>query len=108
MQVEDLFGFGVWPCVLLLGNGTMVLSYGRPGVHIALDPDGTGETWAAHVTLIKGDHAEKTRHTCGYTSLMSLDGESFLIAYSDFLHRNEKGERCKAVFTRRVQVNRTG
>jgi hypothetical protein len=104
----SLFEFGVWPCVLLLGNGTLVLSYGRPGVHMAFDPDGTGKSWAAHATVIPGDHAERMKHTCGYTSLMPLDERSFLIAYSDFLHTNEKGEPCKAILTRRVRVGRDG
>ena len=105
VPVQDLFEFGVWPCVLLMGNGTMVLSYGRPGVHMAFDPDGTGERWAVHETLIEGDPVERQKHTCGYTSLMPLDDESFLIAYSDFLYKNEKGEQCKAILTRRVQVS---
>ncbi len=104
--VKDLFEFGVWPCVLLMGNGTMVLSYGRPGVHMAFDPKGTGESWTKHVTLIEGDQASRTKHTCGYTNLMPVDDDSFLIAYSDFLYKNEKGQPCKAILTRRVQVTR--
>ncbi|MCF7853876.1 MAG: glycoside hydrolase [Candidatus Pacebacteria bacterium] len=102
--VKDLFEFGVWPCVLLLGNGTMVLSYGRPGVHMAFDPNGTGESWTKQVAVIEGDPAEKSKHTCGYTSLMPLDDDSFLIAYSDFLYADERGAQCKAILTRRVQA----
>lgn len=103
---QNLFEFGVWPCVLLMGNGMMVLSYGRPGVHIAVDPDGNGERWAERVTLIGGDHAESCKHTCGYTSLAPLDDDSFLIAYSDFQHRTQNGEPCKAILARRVQLRR--
>ena len=106
--VQDLFEFGVWPCLLLLGNGTMVLSYGRPGVHIAFDPDGAGERWTTHRTVIRGDHAQIAKHTCGYTSLLALDDQSFLIAYSDFLHRDDRGEQCKAILTRRVEVRKAG
>jgi hypothetical protein len=104
---RSLFDFGVWPCVLLMGNGTMVLSYGRPGVHMAIDPNGTGETWAIHKALIQGDHGQTQRHSCGYTSLLPINDASFLIAYSDFLHTNDQGEQCKAILTRRVQVHRT-
>ncbi len=103
---RSLFDFGVWPCILLMGNGTMVLSYGRPGVHMDIDPNGTGETWAIHKALIQGDHGQKAKHSCGYTSLLPVDDDSFLIAYSDFLYTNDHGEQCKAILTRRVQVHK--
>lgn len=102
--VRSLFDFGVWPCVLLLGNGTLVLSYGRPGVHLAFDPDGTGDRWSEHRSLIDGDRQADQKHSCGYTSLMPLDDDTFLIAYSDFLYTNAKGEPCKAILTRRIQA----
>ncbi|NLL84855.1 MAG: exo-alpha-sialidase [Lentisphaerae bacterium] len=103
---QRLFDFGVWPSVLLMGNGAMVLSYGRPGVHMAIDPNGTGATWAIREALIPGDHEQKQRHSCGYTSLLPIDDDSFLIAYSDFLYKNNRGEPCKAILTRRVEVRR--
>jgi hypothetical protein len=101
---RDLFTFGVWPCVLLLGCGTLALSYGRPGVHLRLDPSGTGLQWSEPITLIEGSHQDVHRHTCGYTSLLALDERSFLIAYSDFLHRDTEGQPCKAILVRRVTV----
>jgi len=102
--LRDLFSFGVWPCVLLLDNGVLVLSYGRPGVHLAFARDGCGETWSDSHALIPGDPAAVQKHSCGYTSLMPLDQESFLIAYSDFLYPGPGGKACKAILTRRVRV----
>jgi hypothetical protein len=104
--VQRLFDFGVWPCVLLLGNGALVLSYGRPGVHLAVDPSGTGEHWPTQHTVIAGDHAARMTHSCGYTSLLPLTDDSFLIAYSDFLYTDTAGQPCKAILTRRVDVRR--
>ena len=104
---QSLFEFGVWPCVLLLGNGALVLSYGRPGVHIAVDAHGTGERWSSHTAVIAGDHSAIQRHSCGYTSLLALDDETFLLAYSDFLRDSGQGRTCKAILVRRVHARRT-
>ncbi len=105
---QDLLEFGVFPNVLLLGNGVMVLSYGRPGVHLAFDSTGTGRRWTGRLTLIEGDPRYEDRliysHSCGYTSLLALDDDSFLIAYSDFQYSGSDGQPHKAILTRRVQV----
>ena len=101
---RELFEFGVWPCLLLLQSGTLVLSYGRPGVHLRLDRGGTGEKWSEPIALVKGDAANIQAHTCGYTSLLPLDDRSFLIAYSDFKHRDPERVQRKAILVRRVTV----
>lgn len=103
-----LFDFGVWPCALMLGNGALALSYGRPAVHLAFDPEGTGESWPVRMPVIECDPAAVQRHSCGYTSLLPLDEDSFLLAYSDFLHRNAGGQPCKTIFVRHISVKRQG
>ncbi len=103
---RSLFEFGVWPCALLLGNGVLALSYGRPGVHLAFDPAGTGERWPVQTPVIAGDPAAILRHSCGYTSLLAMGDDAFLLAYSDFQHRNAQGEPCKAILVRRVIVRK--
>ena len=101
---QTLLEFGVWPCVQLLDCGVLVLSYGRPGVHLRFAADGVGQAWSDPLTLIEGRADDITRHTCGYTSLLPLDTTSFLVAYSDFLHRDAGGRTRKAILVRRVQV----
>ncbi|MBT3288853.1 MAG: hypothetical protein HN380_16010, partial [Victivallales bacterium] len=80
------------------------LSYGRPGVHLRVSVDGNGESWSDPVTVVEGDHGWVTQHTCGYTSMLEMDADSFLFAYSDFLHTDESGVQRKAIFVRRVRV----
>ena len=41
----------VWPVVKKLGDGTLVLVYGRPGKHMVFDPSGTGTQWQGHLDL---------------------------------------------------------
>ncbi len=98
--------FGVYPAQFLLEDGVLVVSYGRPGVHLRFSPDGTGNAWTEPTTLIpaKGKWNELS---CGYTSLLAVGKNEFLIAYSDFRFRNEKGAQCKAILVRRVKVTRT-
>ncbi|RKX32816.1 MAG: hypothetical protein DRP71_11495 [Verrucomicrobia bacterium] len=96
--------FGVFPCLQKLKSGPLVLSYGRPGVHLRISPDGNGREWSEPVTLISGDPAEVSRCSCGYTSLLELSDNSLLIAYSDFEHVDAGGTSRKAILTRRVKV----
>jgi hypothetical protein len=103
---RELGRFGVWPCVTLLRCGVLVLSYGRPGVHMRFDAKGAGEDWSEPVSLIKGDPHKIQEATCGYTCLLPLDDSSFLIAYSDFLHRDADGLQRKAILVRRIKVSR--
>ncbi len=96
--------FGVFPCLQKLKAGPMVLSYGRPGVHLRMSPDGNGRDWSKPLTLIPGDPAETGRYSCGYTSLLELSDDTTLIAYSDFEHIDGQGVRRKAILTRKVTV----
>jgi hypothetical protein len=41
----------VWPTTKVLEDGTLVLTYGRPGKHMVFDPTGTGEQWQGHLDL---------------------------------------------------------
>ncbi len=102
---KEVFEFGVWPCLQLMGNRILVLSYGRPGVHMRFAADGRGLEWSDAVTLIEGDHAEYVKHSCGYTSILALLDDTFLIAYSDFLHVDSGGNRRKAILVKEVKVS---
>ena len=100
--VADLFDFGVFPNLLCLGNGILVLSYGRPGVHLAFASDGEERRWAAHTAVIEGDPADIQRHSCGYTSLLRLSPDACLLAYSDFRPAGAVGQQHKAIQVRRI------
>jgi hypothetical protein len=94
---RTLFDFGVFPRLLQLANGVLVLTYGRPGVRMSFSLDG-GRSWTAPRALI--DDWE----TCGYTSLLALDRDRFIIAYSDADLPDERGRPCKTILTRRIEV----
>jgi hypothetical protein len=100
----DLFNFGVFPCLLRLGRGALLLSYGRPGVHVAVSYDGDGRSWDDVTTIVGGDPKNVSLHSCGYTSMLALADDRALIAHSDFDYVGSTGERHKAVYVREVTV----
>lgn len=104
--VADLLEFGVFPNLQPLDNGIMVLSYGRPGVHLAFAADGAGQHWDRHVPIIQGDHGAVQGDSCGYTSLLRLSADSCLLAYSDFGYVGPDSQQHKAICVRRVSASR--
>lgn len=95
---------GVMPRLLRLGNGVLVLSYGRPGAEVRFSFDGRGETWTDPVRLVPLSSADVQADSCGYTSLLPISADSFLIAYSWFKRPGGDGVPRKALLVRRVTV----
>ncbi len=102
---EKLHDFGVMPQTVLLGSGVMALSFGRPGAHVVFSADGTGRQWTVPVSMFDGERGDIDQQSCGYTGLVPLDDECFLIVYSDLKHLMPDGTRCRAIFARRVRAD---
>ncbi len=69
---------GVFPDLLLMSNGILALSYGRPDNHIMFSLDGNGETWTTPTTIYYPDPVP----TCGYTSIKEIEPGRLLYIYS--------------------------
>lgn len=102
--LEDFCDYGVWPRLLLLDCGVMVLAYGRPGVILRFSIDGKGRQWSEPYTLKKGVPGETNAATCGYTFLHRLDSRSFLIAYSDFDYKDKNNKQRKALKVQKISI----
>lgn len=105
-EPKRLHDFGVMPQAMLLANRVLALSFGRPGVHVMFSPDGSGRRWTDPVSIVPGDHRDADGHSCGYTRMIALDADSFLLAYSDFRATDSEGKICKAVAVRKIEVSR--
>jgi len=104
-EPEALFDFGVFQRLLHLENGVLVLTFGRPGVWMSFSLDG-GHCWTqAQPVLID---AARGYTSCGYTSLVAINRDEFLLAYSDVTFPNAKGQACKSILVRRVSVKPGG
>jgi hypothetical protein len=94
---EPFAPFGVWPQLVRLENGVVVLAYGRPGVHIVYSLD--GRKWSQSITLLAGNES------CGYTGLLATGDRTFLITYSKWPMKNDNGENGKAIIVREVAID---
>lgn len=94
------------PKLLKLENGILAVSSGRPGVQLRFCADGKGDEWTDPVELVPVVSKDPHADTCGYTGLVALGPERFLIAYSHFNHINEQGRKRKAILLREVRVSR--
>lgn len=117
---RTLFDHGVLPNLELLGNGVLVLSFGRPGVDLSFSIDGTGRDWTRPVTVLPAGLPKGSRWTWeevlqadpnhvglqkdGYTSMVPVAQDSFLLAYCDMAHEDVRGRKRKAAKVRRVTV----
>jgi hypothetical protein len=99
--------YGVMPRLLRLDNGVLVLSYGRPGAAMRFSFDGTGYTWSEPVDLVPVHSDDIQGDSCGYTSLLPLSADSFLIAYSWFKRPGNDGQPRKTLLVRHVTVGGT-
>lgn len=101
-----LRGYGVLPRLLRLDNGVLVLSSGRPGADLSFSFDGRGEIWTEPRSLVPVTSEDTQFDSCGYTSLLALDADTFLVAYSWFRQPAGDGQTRKAIFARQIRVRR--
>lgn len=98
---------GVHPNLMLLNNGSLVLSSGRPGVQLRFCIDGDGKYWTEPIEMLPFiDEKGKMRAwlTCGYANMMSYDENTFYIVYSDFTRKNKDGETRKTILFRKIEI----
>ena len=121
----ELFPFGVLPQLLTLENGVTVVAFGRPGVHLLFSKDGQGGQWDGFTTLVAESYAgtglagvgigyqpgedpegrPRQTRTSGYTSLLSLGHDRFMIAYDQFDYPNADGHPRKTILVREITVS---
>jgi len=95
---------GALPRLLRLGNGVLVMSTGRPGADLSFSIDGRGEEWSERYPLVPVEGLGNQDDSCGYTSMLALDDDSFLITYSWFKKPTAEGQTRKAILVRHVKV----
>ena len=114
--------FCVTPHMMALENGTVAVVYGRPGVYVRASGD-SGHTWTEGLPVV-GPFEEELladkwwavpydgysgdKISCGNLGTVATGPDNFLLAYSDFNHRNAQGEQCKAVLVREFMVRPGG
>ena len=98
---EAFTPFGVFPRILKLENGVVVLASGRPGVQVRFSTD--GRDWSTAFEMLPYKN-EDDLVSCGYTGLLPIGKNRFLIIYSDFRYKNKAKEIRKAIKVREITV----
>ncbi len=104
---EPFTANGVKPELMLLENGVLLLTSGRPGVQLRFSLDGSGREWTEPidmVPLIYNTNLYKRDVSCGYTSILESGTDTFLMVYSDFTKKNEAGQERKSIWFRKVSI----
>ena len=96
---------GVYPHLIRLENGALVLSYGRPGVELMISWD-DGYTWSKPVSIVPPKNPDPTADTCGYTQLMAVDQNTCMLAFSDFNYDPGDGYPRKAMFSQLIRITK--
>ena len=104
--LDELGPFGVFPSLVSLECGLVGLAYGRPGVHLTFSLDGTGRHWETPITILPGDDAHLSTKTDGYTEMIPIGLDEFLLAYTDFEGVDQTGAKRKTILVRRVKVSK--
>ena len=72
----------VFPDMVLMGNGVLAMSFGRPGIYLMFSVDGRGERWTSRTTLYDDPHWPTPCSTCAYTALREVAPGRLLCVYS--------------------------
>lgn len=101
---------GVDPSIISMGNGTLVLASGRPGVQLRFCFDGKGIDWTEPIEMMHHPYIDGKLITlggsCGYTDLIPNDDNSFFMVYSIFDNGVEKGKYRKSIMFRKVTISK--
>jgi len=97
---------GVLPQIVTLDCGVTLSTYGRPRMYFRATDDPSALTWDEHIPipLCAKEGTDPIRTSCFNNAMTVLDGDSVLIAYSDFRYPNKDGVKVKTVLTRTVDV----
>ncbi len=99
---------GVWPCLLTLGCGVTLATFGRPGLVLCATDDPSAKRWEDPIRIIcpkpypwktMEDHA-----TCGYSNLIALDDRTAALVYTDFTVKDPDGVPHKSMMFRTITV----
>lgn len=110
---KSIAGNGVLPNLLQLENGVLVMSSGRPGVQLRFATKQKDLMWTDAFemlpyqddSIVKEQNGNTAVVSDGYTSLLPIGKNKFLIIYTDFAYKTAAGEVRKAVKVREVVVN---
>ena len=102
----------VWPQLLTLGSGTLVLASGRPGIGFWISPTADGATWtffdveAEHTRRFPDDPFTNESATTSYTGIAEVEPGVVLLAYDKIGAERVQNSSVEKVYSMRIKVHR--
>lgn len=109
-SIPDIFdNIGVAPQLITLDIGVTLASYGRPGVYIRATDDPACLLWQEpyEIELSQEISDNVFSNSCGYTSMIKINKDTVLLAYSDFHYPSivDPDTDAKTILVRKIHVN---
>lgn len=90
------------PKLMLMSNGVMVLSYGRPDQHLLFSPDGNGYHWTNEITTYK-DSLES--HPTSANSYIVPVGPNKLLQFGDYYGKTQN-PNMQGIWQKEIEIVR--
>ncbi len=105
---EVFYEYGVLPRSVKMGDGTILMTSGRPDVYVRACYDGKGKEWddVVHVLDVPKEHYYKAywEYTCSNNSLCAYDDTTAYLTYSNFQLKTPEGVRAKSILVRKISI----
>jgi hypothetical protein len=102
------YEYGVLPRSVKMGDGTILMTSGRPDVYVRACYDGKGKEWddVIHVLDVPKEHYYKAywEYTCSNNSLCAYDDTTAYLTYSNFQLTTPEGVRAKSIIVRKISI----
>ena len=89
----------VFPDMVLMANGILAVSFGRPGAHVMFSVDGEGRRWTGRTTIHDGTNTD------AYTAIREIGPGRLLYVFHENRNR-DSGQRVNAIRGVVVEVKR--
>ncbi len=105
---EIFYEYGVLPRCVKMGDGTILMTSGRPDVYVRACYDGKGKEWddVIHVLDVPKEHYYNAywEYTCSNNDICAYDDTTAYLTYSNFQLTTPEGVRAKSIIVRKISI----
>ncbi|MBO5224102.1 MAG: exo-alpha-sialidase [Clostridia bacterium] len=105
---EVFYEYGVLPRSVKKGDGTILMTSGRPDVYVRACYDGKGKEWddVIHVLDVPKEYYYNGywEYTCSNNDVCAYDDKTAFLTYSNFQLTTPEGVRAKSIIVRKISI----
>lgn len=108
-EPAPFFDYGVFPVMVKLDCGTIVMASGRPGVYIRTTDDVHADIWNDVMPILSVPEEDVRKayyeYTCSNTGICSYNANTAFITYSNFRLTDAHGQRAKSILVQKIVID---